>query len=178
MLEFENTVYIDRPIGEVFAFLSDFENIPKWNYYVLEVRQRSESPIGVGTTYHQVRKTDEQVFRITEFELNHMVVVKTLPQSSPSFERRFTLYEEGNTSRIRDEWKLDTGRPAILERLALRRVKSATTENLAKLKKLLEEGRVVLQDGRQVTTYGRGYCLARFSPVRSLLGGSHRGECT
>jgi uncharacterized membrane protein len=47
MLEFENTVYTDRPIGEVFAFLSDFENIPKWNYYVLEVRQRSESPIGV-----------------------------------------------------------------------------------------------------------------------------------
>ena len=38
MLEFENTVYIDRPVDEVFAFLSDFENIPKWNYYVLEVR--------------------------------------------------------------------------------------------------------------------------------------------
>ena len=32
MLEFENTVYIDRPVDEVFAFLSDFENIPKWNY--------------------------------------------------------------------------------------------------------------------------------------------------
>jgi len=62
MLEFENTVYIDRPVDEVFSFLSDFENIPKWNYYVLEVRQRSESPIGIGTTYHQVRKTDEQVF--------------------------------------------------------------------------------------------------------------------
>ena len=151
MLEFENTVYIDRPIGEVFAFLSDFENIPKWNYYVLEVRQLSESPIGVGTTYHQVRKTDEQDFRIIEFEPDHMVAVKTLPQSSPSFERRFTLYEEGNTTRLRDEWKLDTGRPAILERLALRRVKSAVAENLAKLKKLLEEGRVVLQDGTQVT---------------------------
>ena len=155
MLEFENTVYIDRPVDEVFAFLSDFENIPKWNYYVLEVRQRSESPIGVGTTYHQVRKTDEQDLRITEFEPDHMVVVKTLPQSSPSFERRFTLYEEGNTTRIRDEWKLDTGRPVILERLALRRVKSAVAENLAKLKKFLEEGRVVRQDGRQVTTYGR-----------------------
>ena len=62
MLEFENIVYIDRPIGEVFAFLSDFENIPKWNYYVLDVRQRSESPIGVGTTYHQVRKTDNRCF--------------------------------------------------------------------------------------------------------------------
>jgi uncharacterized membrane protein len=151
VLEFENTICIDRPINEVFAFLSDFENIPKWNYYVLEVRQLSDNPIGVGTTYHQVRKTDEQDFRIIEFEPGHTVAVKTLPQSSPSFERRVTLYEEGNTTRVRDEWKLDTGRPAILEKLTGRRVKSAVAGNLAKLKELLEEGRVVLQDGRRVT---------------------------
>src|SRR5215204_832086 len=151
MLEFENTIRIDRPVDEVFAFLSDFKNIPKWNYYVLEERQLSDNPIGVGTAYHQVRKTDEQDFRIIEFEPNHRVAVKTLPQSSPSFERRFTLYEEGNKTRVRDQWKLDTGRPALLERLARGRVKSAVAENLAKLKELLEEGRVVLQDGRQVT---------------------------
>src|SRR5829696_282823 len=121
MLEFENTIRIDRTVDEVFAFLSDFKNIPKWNYYVLEVRQLSEGPtIGIGTTYHQVRKTDEQDFRIIEFEPDHMVAVRTLPQSSPGLEMRFTLYEEGNTTRLRDEWKLDTGRPAVLERLALR----------------------------------------------------------
>ena len=151
MLEFENTIRIDRPIVDVFAFLTDFENIPKWNYYVVEVRRLSESPTGIGTTYHQVRKTDQQDFRVTEFEANRTVAVKTLPRSSPGFERRFTLYEEGDTTRIRDEWKLDTGRPAILERLARGRVKSAVAENLAKLKELLEEGRVVLQDGKQVT---------------------------
>jgi uncharacterized membrane protein len=150
MPEFENTIRIERPVDEVFAFLSNFENIPKWNYYVLEVRQLSENPIGVGTTYHQIRKTDEQDFRIIEFEPNHTVAVKTLPQSSPDLEMRFTLYEEGGTTRIRDEWKLDTGTPAILERLVRRRVKSAVAENLAKLKELLDEGRVVLQDGRQV----------------------------
>ena len=151
MLEFENTIRIERAVDEIFAFLSDFENIPKWNYYVLEVRQLSERPIGVGTTYHQVRKADQQDFRIIEFEPDHTVTVKTLPQSSPSFARRFTLYEEGDTTRVRDEWKLDTGRPAVLERLARGRVKSAVAENLAKLKELLEEGRVILQDGRQVT---------------------------
>jgi uncharacterized membrane protein len=150
VLEFENTIHIDRPVDEVFAFLSDFENIPKWNYYVLEVRQLSKNPIGVGTTYHQIRKTDEQDFRIIEFEPNHTVAVKTLPQASPSFERKFTLYAEGDTTRLRDEWKLDMGRPAIFERLARGRVKSAVAENLAKLEELLEEGRVVLQDGRQV----------------------------
>jgi uncharacterized membrane protein len=151
VLEFENTIRIDRPVDEVFAFLSDFENIPKWNYYVLEVKQLSEGLIGIGTTYHQVRKTDEQYFRITEFEPNQTVAVETLPQSSPALQMRFTLHEEGDTTRIRDEWKLDTGRPAIFERLARGRVKSAVAENLAKLKELLEEGRVILQDGRQVT---------------------------
>jgi carbon monoxide dehydrogenase subunit G len=151
VLEFENTIRIDRPVGEVFAFLSDFENIPKWNYCVLEVRQLSESPIGIGTTYHQLRKTDQQYLRIIEFEMNNTVALKTVPQSSPSFERRFTLYEEGDTTRIRDQWKLDTGMPALLERLAHGRVKSAVSENLTKLKELLQEGRVVLQDGRQVT---------------------------
>ena len=90
-----------------------------------EVRQLFDNPIGAGTTYHQVRKSDEQDFRIIEFQPNHTVAVKTLPQSSPSFERKFTLYEEGNTTRLRDGWKLDTGRPAVLERLARRRVKSA-----------------------------------------------------
>jgi uncharacterized membrane protein len=151
VLEFENTIAIERPIDEVFAFLSDFENIPKWNYYVREVRQLSESPIGIGTTYHQLRKSDQQDFRIIEFEPNHTVALKTVPQSSPSFERRFTLYEEGDTTRIRDQWKLDTGMPALLERLARGRVKSAVSENLSKLKELLQEGRVVLQDGREVT---------------------------
>ena len=151
MLEFENIIRIDRPVGEVFAFLSNFENIPKWNYYVLEVRRLSEGPTGIGTKYHQVRKTDQQDFRIIEFELDHTVAVRTLPQSSPSFERRFTLYEEGDTTRLRDEWKLNTGRPAVLERVARGRVKYTVAENLAKLKELLQEGRVVLQDGRQVT---------------------------
>jgi uncharacterized membrane protein len=151
VLEFENTIRIDRPVEEVFAFLSDFENIPKWNYYVLEVRQLSEGSIGVGTTYHQVRKSDQQDLRIIEFEAGHTVAVKTLPQSSPDLEMRFTLYEEGITTRVRDEWKLNTGRPAIFERLARGRIKSAVAENLAKLKELLEVGQVVLQDGRQVT---------------------------
>ena len=148
MIEFENTIRINRPIAEVFAFLSDLENIPKWNYYVLAVTKLSHGPIGIGTLYHQVRKTDEQDIRITEFEQNHKIVIKTLPQSSPGLEMSFTLSVEGNTTRIRDEWKLDAGLPAPLEWLGTGRIKSAVAENLTKLKELLEMGQVILQDGR------------------------------
>lgn len=151
MLKFENTIRINRPIAEVFTFLSDFENIPKWNYYVLKVTKVSKGPIRIGTIYHQIRKTDQQDFLITSLEQNHMVAVKTLPQSFPSFEMKFILHGEGATTEIRDEWKLESGLPTLLERLATGKVKSAVAENLTKLKELLEEGHVVLQDGRQTT---------------------------
>jgi uncharacterized membrane protein len=150
MIKFENIISIDRPISDVFAFLSNFENIPKWNYYILEVKKLSSDPVGIGSLYHQVRKTDEQDFRITEFDKNRKVVVKTLPQSSPSLEMEFTLYEDGSLTRIRDEWRLDSGWPAPIEWLGARRIKSAVSENLKKLKQLLEEGKAVLQDGRVV----------------------------
>ena len=39
MQTFENTVTIQRPAEEVFAFLADFENIPKWNYAIEETQQ-------------------------------------------------------------------------------------------------------------------------------------------
>ena len=152
MIEFKHSISIKRPINEVFAFLSDFENISKWNYYVLEVRKISEGAVGVGTTYHQVRQTDEQLFQITEFELDLKVAVKTLPESSLQFERRFTLQTEGSTTHMIDEWKeLVTGKPAFIEKLAAGRVKSAVAENLGKLKELLETGSVTLQDGRKVS---------------------------
>jgi uncharacterized membrane protein len=156
MIRFENSISIERPIDEVFAFLSDFENIPKWNYYVLEVKKISEGPVGVGTKYHQVRKTDEQVFQITEFKLNQQVAVKTLPASSLQFERRFTLQAQGNKTHIIDKWdELKTGKPALIEKLAARKVRSAVAENLSKLKELLETGSVTLQDGRKVSLQTR-----------------------
>jgi uncharacterized membrane protein len=149
MLKFVNTIDINRPIAEVFNFLANFENIPKWNYYVLEVTKVSDGRIGIGTTYHQIRKTDEQDFRITSLEPNQTVAIKTLPQSSPSFEMRYSLHTKGDTTRIRDEWNLETGLPVLVEKLAAGNIKAAVAENLMKLKELLEVGEVMLQDGRQ-----------------------------
>lgn len=151
MIEFQNTIEIERPAKEVFDFLARFENLPKWNYFVLEVKKTSEGPVGVGATYHQIRKTDEQVFRVIEFDPNHTLALKTIPPSTPELEMRFTLQAEDGRTKVIDEWKLDTGRPALLERLFAGRVKSAVKENLGKLKQLLETGQVTLQDGRTAT---------------------------
>jgi hypothetical protein len=48
MASFENTVTIRRPIAAVFAFLADFENIPAWNYAIVETRKVSPGAGGWG----------------------------------------------------------------------------------------------------------------------------------
>ena len=68
MATFENTVIIGRPIEEVFGFLSDFENVPTWNYAIIETHKVSQGPVGVGTIYQQVRSVpsrSEERFEVT-----------------------------------------------------------------------------------------------------------------
>jgi uncharacterized protein YndB with AHSA1/START domain len=49
------TVYIDRPVAEVFAFVTDPANFPRWaGALVKESRQTSPGPVTVGTTFTQV----------------------------------------------------------------------------------------------------------------------------
>ena len=150
MLNFENTIVIARPIEEVFAFLTDFENIPKWNYYVLSVHKQTPGPAQVGDSYHQVRKIDEQDFRLTELTPEHVIALESKPESTPWFTRRFVLQAQDGGTLVQDTWQLDTGKPALLEKLTGGKVKSAVAENLALLKALLEQGQVTLQDGRRI----------------------------
>ena len=69
---FEATVVIDRPIEEVFAFLADGENDPKFSPRVLEIAKTTDGPPGVGTVFASTvkdagMKTQREV-ELTEFE--------------------------------------------------------------------------------------------------------------
>ncbi len=118
MLNFKNKLEINRSVADVFSFISNFENMPKWNYFVLEVTKLSEGSIGLNTTFRQVRKTDTQEYKITEFEPNRRVTIQTLPRYS-KLVMRFTLEQANNhNTLLTDEWELDTGKPTFIERLA------------------------------------------------------------
>jgi uncharacterized protein YndB with AHSA1/START domain len=146
-MQFTNSVVIDRPIPEVFAFVSDFKNMSMWNYFVIETTNESDGTQGIGTTYRQRRKTDAQRYVVTEYERDRRVVIRTLPPA-PDLQMRFQFESAGGGTRLTDEWQLQTGLPGWLERVGTARIRSAARENLAKLKELLETGRVRLQDGR------------------------------
>ena len=69
---FEATVVIDRPIEEVFAFLADGENDPKFSPRVLTIAKTTDGPPGVGTVYASTVKDagmkTQREFKLTEFE--------------------------------------------------------------------------------------------------------------
>ena len=62
-----------------------------------------------------------------------------------------TFESEGVVTHLTDFWRLDPGMPRLLEPLAASRAKRGVSENLGKLKTLIEQGQVTLQDGRTFT---------------------------
>ena len=69
---FEGTAVVDRPIEEVFAFLADGENDPKFSPRVLEIKRTTDGPSGVGTVYASTVKDagmkTQREFKLTEFD--------------------------------------------------------------------------------------------------------------
>jgi uncharacterized protein YndB with AHSA1/START domain len=70
--DFKATLVIDRPIEEVFAFLADGENDPKFSSRVLEMAKTTDGPPAVGTVYASTVKDagmkTKREFKLTEFE--------------------------------------------------------------------------------------------------------------
>jgi Polyketide cyclase / dehydrase and lipid transport len=69
---FSGSAVIDRPIDEVFAFLADGTNDPKFSPRVQEIRKTTDGPIGVGTVFESTVKdagmTTKRAFELTELQ--------------------------------------------------------------------------------------------------------------
>ena len=55
-MNFEGTVTIEKPVEEVFAFVLDPSNSARWQTGVVEERQTSDGPMGVGAEGIRVEK--------------------------------------------------------------------------------------------------------------------------
>jgi carbon monoxide dehydrogenase subunit G len=141
METFSNSVTIDRPVDEVFAFLSDFENVPTWNYAIAETRKSSPGPVAVGATYVQRRqmpKPTEERFTVTELAPGRRLAVEGTLGSFPA-KPRYELERSGAGTVLVNTVELQmTGPLRFLGGIAASRVKAAVAENLDVLKRLLE----------------------------------------
>ena len=72
MINFEISTLVDRPIDEVFTFISNPLNMPKWQVMVAKVEQLIPGAIGIGSKFNvkagMLGRAMEGVMEITDYE--------------------------------------------------------------------------------------------------------------
>ncbi len=142
MIKIEKSIIINRPAEEVWKFLSNVENMPKWDRGVLEARQTSEGPAGVGSTVQVARQLLGRrrigTLRVSEYAPNRMVALQaSLGQMKAQTGFTFESVEGGTrltqTSEIElgGWWKLIT--PILIPML-----ERDNREDFANLKRVME----------------------------------------
>jgi uncharacterized protein YndB with AHSA1/START domain len=141
-MKFKTAVRIERPVEEVFEYVSDPRNFPAWNSAVQTVRETTPGSDGVGATYWMVRElpsgraeNDLEVLalrRPTEFD------IRTTSGPTP-FTYRYRFSTEGAATVLELGAEVELGGIAgALGPLASRAVKRGVDSNFADLKRILE----------------------------------------
>jgi uncharacterized membrane protein len=143
MIMIEVSTVINRPIEEVFAFVANFENHPKWETDFQEVKQLTSTPGGVGTTYHCMLKlpgkSAKSKFEITEYQANKKLSFEG-EVAGPAKPKGSYLFESvaGATKVTALPQPELQGFFKLLEPLMVGAIRKQNEAHLANLKRLLE----------------------------------------
>ncbi len=140
----EVDIHIDRPSAEVFAFISNFENNPKWQNGMRSCTITSGGDFGVGSTYDQVaHMANREIFssfEVIEYSPGRRVKATTTKSTFPITFTRVVDADQGG-SRVRAIIEGDaSGVYKLLSPIMNVMVKRSINADYARLKDLLEVG--------------------------------------
>jgi uncharacterized membrane protein len=143
MAKGSGSIHIDRPAEDVFAFVAEPENNPRWRSYVIETHWLDEGPMRVGRRGRQVSKVlgrrMEVVAEIVEWDPPRHVVWQTVAGSATV--RTDCLVEpEAGGCRLTISAEGDFTNPVmrLLSPLAIGMMKRQARADTRKLKDALE----------------------------------------
>ena len=83
MINVEVSMVINRPVADVFAFVANLENLPKWDTDFQEAKRLTSTPDGVGATYQCLLKISgkgaTQKVETTEYAVNKKITYESEP---------------------------------------------------------------------------------------------------
>lgn len=95
MFEIEAHILVHRPVDEVFGFVADFENAPKWQTGVVQSKRASEGALRVGTRFEEdvriLGRHVPTVCIITEFDSPRTFTFKSTSSGVVEYGARFTF---------------------------------------------------------------------------------------
>jgi uncharacterized membrane protein len=106
----EGEIVINRPVDEVFDFVADERNEPRYNPKMRVAEQISDGPIGVGTRFRaetvSMGRTVEMVIEFTDFERPRQIE-ETVHMSSMDLQGGMTFDPVAGGTRMRWSWDLE-----------------------------------------------------------------------
>lgn len=142
-MKFTNTVTIRCPRSDVFAYLADFEKIPRWNYAIEQTRKITDGPVGVGSRYHQTRtlpRRSQETFEVVGFEPEHTIVIRG--DLGPFHgDVSYVLETSGGATVLTNTMDLTASGPLrLVAPIASAGIRNAVAANLDVLRQTLEQG--------------------------------------
>lgn len=138
-LDFTHSIEIDRPAGEVFAYVADFENNPRWQSGMTACRWTSAETMAVGATYVQEarflgRRIDTH-FRVSEYEAGRQISIESTRSTFPIQVTRSVEPLGGGRCRVTAHIR---GQPTGILKLFSGMVKKSVRKDYRQLKAMLE----------------------------------------
>lgn len=141
MIQHKATVHLNRPVEQVFSFLTDNHNLRMWQSNLIESEQLTDGPMRVGTRIREVRRLgrrpSEIQAEITAFEPNRRFATKTLIEPLVTVSYEFEA-EDSGTRLTYTFVMLTRGMMRLLQPLISGSIKKQTAADFEKLKQVLE----------------------------------------
>ena len=140
-MTFAADLMVNRPVEQVFAWLTNAENQPKFDKSSLKMEALTPGPWRVGTQFRELRdlggRKTEVLSEVAELESNRRFVIRS--KTGPEWLGVWQFEPEGNGTRLRWTGQLRMkGFGRVLEPLIGRQMRSQINQQFAQLPSLIE----------------------------------------
>ncbi len=143
MVDRSDSIMIDRPVEEVFAYVADVTNDPAWHTDILEARKTTEGPVGSGTVWHTRFKPSmgisEADIEVVSLEPNRVLAMRgDVGPMHPTLTYRFEPADGGTKFTRRVQIKV-SGWMKIMQPMIAMMLPKQNKGFLANLKRVIEQ---------------------------------------
>jgi len=136
------SITIDRPVDEVFAFVSDARNVPRWLPVAVERRKTTAGPVGLGTRFEATDRIAGRLVPHTQeiiaFEPGRLITTRLSAPWAGEYEIRVEPIDEGTLLSV-DSTSRPSGATRLFGLVPESLVRRQFEQDYAQLKDLLED---------------------------------------
>jgi uncharacterized protein YndB with AHSA1/START domain len=142
MIDFTVESHIQRPVTEVFGYVTDTNKLATWQTNTVSAVQEGAGPLGLGTRIREVhrgpgRREAESVVEVSEYERNRTFALRVVEGTPIHGRITFEETKDGTLMRFRVHGQLG-GAMRLLQPLARPALRRQFGEYCATLKGVLE----------------------------------------